>query len=127
MIIIADDYILLFTSLAAVIWGLARYLLAPRAVLPGAADARRLSIVWAVQGIGIDFVGTAVLLVVMLLGTENAVSDVVSLSAAALYGAFALFLPRRGYKPNLSWLDRAILLALAVLLLTGTLYDKFAG
>ena len=126
MIIIADDYILLFTSLAAMLWGLARYLLAPKAPLPGVPEATRLSLAWAVQSIVVDVVGAAVLLVVVRFGTENTISDIVSLSAAALFAASAFLLPRKSYRPGLVRLDRAILILLAVLLLAGAFYDKLA-
>ena len=78
------------------------------------------------QSIVVDMVGVAVLLVVVNFGTENIISDVVSLSAAALFAASAFLLPRRGYRPGLVRLDRAILILLAVLLLTGAIYDKLA-
>jgi len=123
---IVDDYILLFTSLAGILWGMVRYLLAFRAPEAGVSGERRLSFIWAIQSVLIFVIGAAVIIVTARLGTENRASDVFSLGAAALYAIFALFLPRKGDKPGLALLDRAILLVLAVLLLTGSLYDNLA-
>jgi hypothetical protein len=68
-----------------------------------------------------------VILVISQLGTENSVSDVVCWAAAAVYVLAALFLPRGGYRPEMVRLDRSILIILAVLILTGSLYDNIAG
>ena len=126
MIMIVDDYILLLTSLAAILWGFVRYMLAFRASETGADKASLLSLRWVVQSVVVFVTAAAVMIVVARFGTENVISDVVSLSAAALYAGMALLLPRAGYKLNISRLDRAILLILAVLLLTGGLYDNLA-
>ena len=124
MIVIVDDYILIFTSLAGILWGFVRYLLAPGSPAANSPHAGSLVLWWALQSALIFGSGAAVLLMVARVGTENAVSDVVSLAACALYLGLA-FLPRRGYRSSLAGLDRAILLLLAVLLLTGSLYDNF--
>jgi len=124
---IVDDYILLLTSLAAILWGFVRYMLAFQAPEPGADKASHLSLKWVVQSVVVFVTAAAVMLVVARLGTENVISNVVSLAAAALYAGMAFLLPRAGYKLNISRLDRGILLLLAVLLLAGSLYDNLAG
>ncbi len=126
MIMIVDDYILLFTSLGAILWGLARYLFTLKVTLPGAPNASRLKLVWAVVSGLILIIGAVVMLAVVKLGTTTPYSDWVAWTAAGIYALGAFLLPGKGYRPGLVKLDKAILILLAVLLLTGSLYDNFA-
>ncbi|MDD1713460.1 MAG: hypothetical protein LUQ69_09880 [Methanoregulaceae archaeon] len=124
MIIIVDDYILIFTALAGILWGFVRYLMAPHAATADAPGAGRLTLWWALEAVAAFAIAVVVLMVVARMGTENPVSDVITISASALYAGMGFFLPRRGYRTGLAVLDKAILLLLAVLLLAGSLYDN---